>query len=745
MPINRVFIVALVLVPVLINAENFTLDKGFNGLQTSMSNKDLLMVVATISRPDDIDLPRELKHIYIVAFDSLLFLPPYMRYYTFLTITARMYFGTLTIDPAALPYYVNEMNTNTGAFYVSNQTTTPFIETFMNETNVLQATSTNGNLSICWIDPAKRYTYEIDFYCKSLSNTALPPFKVFYNEFIRWMDVTFLLFQTVVTIGIVYVYVRFMNLVRKSRKFIFVTDSIRNPPMWQCLLPLSTDTLVKFRIWDSMQLIFFHIIFCATTLISQVSPKDWPDANREWKKQWSAILHEREYYYAPLIVIIVINTILFILKLLSDNYRQHYVRIDKSNYGIKSKITRFVLTVVANAMVIGISALYLVFGVSSERDYRRGIWFSGVALFSIALFYNMYTMNIYVHRRLGNWIVSKTTQKSSLVSETDDRYVELNSRLTDDFSVEQIIQTTTSEKDALTVSPALHIMFIIVNYIIRAAWMSTLVIMAFSTGYVLSRFIESTITNVLINSDMITTYSYVFSIIGVLYKFLVDVETPYIKLKNLIAKERSALSMDRIVPYREFLTTITYDQVRDEMLVHNTYSYLIPMTWTVFMRISKLMRIKRMSSRSIMQMSFTIFILCVFYFASQIYNTQFSKAISGNSTLFAIIAGTVMPLLPKVVAYFTENEAGIDSQIYLVRLQNALRLLERQEEKRNTLEFTIGSIPHKWIPFRYTLLSAMHERKKEKMDPLYEYDEHTKEATIIQQDLQSRQKEIDQQ
>jgi hypothetical protein len=130
-------------------------------------------------------------------------------------------------------------------------------------------------------------------------------------------------------------------------------------------------------------------------------------------------------------------------------------------------------------------------------------------------------------------------------------------------------------------------------------------------------------------------------------------------------------------------------------------------------------------------MAFTVFILCVFYFASQIYNTEFSKAVSGNATLTAVIAGTVMPLIPKLISYFTENEAGMDSQIYSVRLQNALKLLERQEEKRNKIQFVAGAIPHKWIPFKYVLLSALKEESKEKMDPLYEYDIATNAATII--------------
>lgn len=73
------------------------------------------------------------------------------------------------------------------------------------------------------------------------------------------------------------------------------------------------------------------------------------------------------------------------------------------------------------------------------------------------------------------------------------------------------------------------------------------------------------------------------------------------------------------------------------------------------------------------------------------------------------------------MSLLAEKEAGIDSAVFTLRLQNALRLLERKEEHRNTIEFKFP-VPNRYVPFRYILTSVLHESSSEKMDPKYDYD-----------------------
>jgi len=306
-----------------------------------------------------------------------------------------------------------------------------------------------------------------------------------------------------------------------------------------------------------------------------------------------------------------------------------------------------------------------------------------------------------------------------------------------DIPVEDILKISEGiEKKTATFKPWVYFVFMVGNQLVRAVWMTTLGILAWSNGYVITRLIECTIMNGLINTNMITTYSFVLTLLGVFYNFFDDIEKPYMKLKNAIIKERGSLGFDRILPYRSWISKVELSEIKENMTVakDTAYAYLIPMTWTVFFRISKLMRVTEATTRSFLQMLLIVFILCVIYFANEIFNTRLVLGLSGNSTLLAIIVSTVLPLISTIVTNLTQRETGTDN-IYNSRLGNCLRLLERQEEKRNKIQFTAGGIPHKWIPFKYIALSTVAEKKREKMDPLYEYDEATNTARALKEDI----------
>jgi hypothetical protein len=393
---------------------------------------------------------------------------------------------------------------------------------------------------------------------------------------------------------------------------------------------------------------------------------------------------------------------------------------------------RVIITLIFTSATLVASLFYIYFVIGNKLIYKSVFWYILSALFFVILFINLYTMNIFVHRRIGNWLAEKTTKNAKNVPDFDERYLELSQRLTETDSAEHVSNMVKeAPKDSLGITAWVHMILVISNYAVRTVWLWTLVIIAFQAGFMLSRFIESTITNLLINPENIVSYSFFFSVFGVCFKFLFDVEVPYMKLKQMIASNRSAMSMERIVPYREWMKTLTYEEIRDDMLCNTGYyAFFFPMTWTVFFRISKLMRLTRITYRSIGILGVTIFILSVFYFTSQIYNIQFSKLGGGNNALLAIITGTIMPLIPQALSFFSSNEAQLDSPVCNARLLCALKMLEVKEERRNTIPFKFGSIPHKWIYFKYTLLSAMKEDPKEKMDPKYVYTKFSNEVTI---------------
>lgn len=101
------------------------------------------------------------------------------------------------------------------------------------------------------------------------------------------------------------------------------------------------------------------------------------------------------------------------------------------------------------------------------------------------------------------------------------------------------------------------------------------------------------------------------------------------------------------------------------------------------------------------------FALCLFWIASRSYDTKFFSKITDQSWV-ALIAGTVMPLIPRLISYFSGNEDGMDSTIFNERLKNSLKLLERRAEN-NTKEKFDWNVPSAYVPFRFIIVSVVKE------------------------------------
>jgi hypothetical protein len=103
--------------------------------------------------------------------------------------------------------------------------------------------------------------------------------------------------------------------------------------------------------------------------------------------------------------------------------------------------------------------------------------------------------------------------------------------------------------------------------------------------YVICIFLYSTlpasITNSLLNNETIAIYGYVIGILLIFYRFWIDIETPYIKLKNLIAKERAGLSWDRIMATRKAVVNLSIDNVFTDLSIKKEVIYPIPMTYVI--------------------------------------------------------------------------------------------------------------------------------------------------------------------
>jgi hypothetical protein len=67
-----------------------------------------------------------------------------------------------------------------------------------------------------------------------------------------------------------------------------------------------------------------------------------------------------------------------------------------------------------------------------------------------------------------------------------------------------------------------------------------------------------------------------------------------------------------------------------------------------------------------------------------------------------------MPLILRLISYFSGNEDGVDSTIFNERLKNSLKLLERRAEN-NIKEKFDWKVPSAYVPFRFTVVSVVKE------------------------------------
>jgi hypothetical protein len=305
-----------------------------------------------------------------------------------MTLTTNMYFHTLAIDPVAAPYIVDMLKSE-------NKEESPFIDLFLIETvNMINATrSASGKLSLCNPDPTRSTQMYPPFFCKDLA--TYEPRIASVSSILIYMDVAYYLFQFASTGGIIYYMVFMMRIIRKGKKFQFVTDSIRNPPFWQCIIPfVKTKQLVNFRFWDALKLISIHIVTSVLTLSSQLVPTSWPKKNGANEIDQNFI--DRLNYFYVMIVLVTINSILFGIKLLSD-YNYHRLVPVVMPPTLRSKINRVIIAVFCSLICLPVIVLYLWTILPTDIELYRGyMWYISAALFTIGLAIHLYVKHTYV-------------------------------------------------------------------------------------------------------------------------------------------------------------------------------------------------------------------------------------------------------------------------------------------------------------------------------------------------------------
>jgi hypothetical protein len=192
-------------------------------------------------------------------------------------------------------------------------------------------------------------------------------------------------------------------------------------------------------------------------------------------------------------------------------------------------------------------------------------------------------------------------------------------------------------------------------------------------------------------------------------KFISDIDLPYHKLKNIIASERPSKCMALININNRRVSKYGVEDLRRDLICQKQQAQLLPLTWITYSKISYMVNIIYFSRRTFIQLILAFFLLCVFFIASKIFNSQFFTS-RMNEITSGLLIGSIMPLIPSLISYLTVSENGIDSTIFKERVRSAIEQLEHLEEKRleNDPRFN-HKIPFYLLPYKYVIVSVARD------------------------------------
>jgi hypothetical protein len=614
--------ISLVLLSLISSAHSlpFITNSTVDILNRSINKVDYSMMVITLKSPEGFPaLDQSVNTLWVVTSSSLLFdTKPYMMYYTFNTIAKTFLFNTLEL-------------TEQGFSLLSNRSgkASPFMHLVLQETALTKFPRNKlGDLSMCSWDMSVSQSSHDEYFTYLCANlTTLEESTPVISDFIVLEDVCYVTIQVVITGYLVQQFLFSMHIMRKDRKFKYVTDTTKiNPPFWQCVFPLKSRYLAKFRIWDSIALARLFIIICVLSFISQIFPSVWPSSALGYD---FSVFGNRAVYYYPNSVIILVSGILFVYLLIIENKQNRHKKLPKyvNENVVVTYLVRIVLSIAIVGVMAGLFGLDIAFLMPTTTvSYRYALWSVSVVFYLIALMVMLHSKVFTIDRIIYNKMITHrdtSLNQKLLVEDTDTQMTEKSTDIE--------VQSTRS----FTI-----LIFTVVSWIIFSLWLTTLTMMIFHSGLVVTRFIRATITNMLLNLDTITTYTFCFTTVGIAYKIISDIEAPYVKMKNNVCKLRGSLHISIIKKNNQKVRNgeITKDPV-----------YYIPMTWSLFLRICKILRVPSMTYSVITQMIITVFTLVLFLVTVNTKGKDLFNGSGDSKTLFTLVLGTFIPFIPVSV------------------------------------------------------------------------------------------------
>jgi hypothetical protein len=243
-----------------------------------------------------------------------------------------------------------------------------------------------------------------------------------------------------------------------------------------------------------------------------------------------------------------------------------------------SFLIRYVIAILLSCISTAIIALFMIFVFPESFTITDKVVYGiSISLFGISLM-------IHFCRK------STVSISSILYKRIAQRYGKARRRKEKQEDFDNQYQLLQSDSEQLTTPVTTSVIFFIMlgSWIITALWNTSLIILCFRASKVINKLFTATLANILLNTEMITTYSYILSIVGVFWKFTVDIERPYLRLKNMIAKERGSLSFPRIMGTNKRIRSYTLNEMKSDLFLFKERFYFMPLRWTTFTKLTEM-------------------------------------------------------------------------------------------------------------------------------------------------------------
>jgi hypothetical protein len=423
------------------------------------------------------------QRVYLVIWPSLLYLKPYTRFYSFHSITKDFSFANLIV----------EANCD-----IENQNKSFLISSIANETDVR---SQYPSFLICALfsNFESSYIYEKQFLC--LNTTSSKEIEVTPPAWLITEDMLFLFLHLFVIGGLLYHINLKMYHVRRAHRHICVEDSIYNPPFWQYSIPyISTKLRVNFKIWESLYLISAHVIMYVLVMLTLFTPSDWSAENGNHSRD---IKQFTKYIFLSL-PIITINIVSMVLKLYNNARTGNLLRIEKSMISLKMRIVHGLWALCIGAVCSSIITT-IILKLDDEQHGRAKQILYGIfgSLYGPTLALYLIMKPVYISQSIVRTITRVEGRFSSLFfyKETED---DTNKEISESKVADKEILTNRRENYEYYAKNSM--ILIIFSDIWNSLYYTSFLWIAFVNGHVVVRFIWSSISNIMVNPDMISTY-----------------------------------------------------------------------------------------------------------------------------------------------------------------------------------------------------------------------------------------------